>query len=169
MKAVRMEWTTGPDRKPLTLRRSRSTADAAQTPALGRVAAVLAAAAVLVFAPGIAQAAFNSAAGAALPVSSATLASTATVSASCQGSNLTISVTNWALSDPRFVGQFTVTSSLGLVLFSGNSNQSGGGTYTAKIIPHFGTWNWSVSNQYPVPGTNNTWTGTPTSGQFTCT
>ncbi|UKA58040.1 hypothetical protein [Arthrobacter sp. FW306-2-2C-D06B] len=169
MKAVRMGWTTGPDRKPLTLRRSRSTADAAQTPALGRVAAVLAAAAVLVFAPGIAQAAFNGSDSASLPVSSATLASTATVSASCSGSNLTISVTNWALSDTRFVGQFTVTSSLGILLFSGNSNQSGGGTYTAKIIPHLGTWNWSVSNQYSIPGTSNVWTGTAKTGQFTCT
>ncbi|MFK4299657.1 hypothetical protein ABH924_004842 [Arthrobacter sp. GAS37] len=41
------------------MRRSRSTADVAKTPALGRVAAVLAAAAILVFAPGIAQAAFT--------------------------------------------------------------------------------------------------------------
>ncbi|MCZ9884232.1 hypothetical protein [Arthrobacter sp. B2a2-09] len=151
------------------MRRSRSTADVAQTPAFGRVAAVLAAAAVLVFAPGIAQAAFNSSAGASQPVSSATLASTATVSASCQGSNLTISVTDWALTDPRFQGQFTVTSILGIVVFTGSSNQSGGGTYTAKIVPHLGTWNWSVQNQYAVPGTSNVWTGTAKTGQFTCT
>ncbi|WP_441428949.1 hypothetical protein [Arthrobacter sp. 2RAF6] len=164
-----MERTTRPDRKPLTLRRSRSTADAGRTPASGRVAAVLAAAAVLIFAPGIAQAAFNGSDSASLPVSSATLASTAAVSASCTGSSLTISVTNWALSDPRFVGQFTVTSSLGIVVFTGNSNQSGGGTYTAKIVPHLGTWNWSVQNQYAVPGTSNVWTGTAKTGQFTCT
>ncbi len=164
-----MEPTTGPDRKPPTLRRSRSTADTARTPAPGRLAAVLAAAAVLVFAPGIAQAAFNTTAGAALPVSSATLASTATVSASCQGSSLTITVTDWALTDPRFQGQFTVTTVLGIVVFTGTSNQSGGGTYTAKIVPHLGTWNWTVQNQYPVPGTSNTWTGTPKTGQFTCT
>ena len=168
MKAVRMGWTTGPDRKLLTLRRSRSTADAAQTPALGRVAAVLAAAAVLVFAPGIAQAAFNGSASAALPVSSATLASSATVSASCRGANLVISVTNWAISDSRFVGQFTVSSG-GNGVFTGTSNQSGGGSYTASITPHTGTWTWTVQNQYSVPGTNNVWTGTPVSGQFTCT
>lgn len=169
MKAVRMGWTTGPDRKPLTLRRSRSTADAAQTPALGRVAAVLAAAAVLVFAPGIAQAAFNGSAIASLPVSSATLASTATVSASCQGANLNISVTNWAIADPRFVGQFTVTSG-GANLFTGTSNQSGGGSYLATVSHPKGiTYSWTVQNQYQVPGTSNVWSGTPVTGQFTCT
>ncbi|WP_442544819.1 hypothetical protein ACSBOX_03480 [Arthrobacter sp. KN11-1C] len=150
------------------MRRSRSTADAGRTPASGRVAAVLAAAAILVFAPGIAQAAFNSTASAALPVSSASLASTATVTASCQGSTLTISVTSWAISDPRFTGVFAVSSG-GSNVFTGTSKQSGGATYTARITPHTGTWTWNVQNQYPVPGTSNTWTGTPTTGQFTCT
>ncbi|MHA7197782.1 hypothetical protein [Arthrobacter alkaliphilus] len=151
------------------MRRSRSTADVAKTPALGRVAAVLAAAAVLVFAPGIAQAAFNGAASASLPVSSASIpASTATVSASCRGSNLTITVTSWAISDPRFTGVFIVSSG-GTAVFTGTSTQSGGNTYKATITAHTGTWTWTVQNQYPVPGTSNTWTGTPVTGQFTCT
>ncbi len=164
-----MEWTTGPDRKPPTLRRSRSTADAGRTPASGRVAAVLAAAAVLVFAPGIAQAAFNGSVSASLPVSSAMIpASTATVTANCQGSNLTITVTSWAITDPRFTGVFTVSSG-GSTVFTGTSKQSGGASYKASISPHTGTWTWTVQNQYPVPGTSNTWTGTATTGQFTCT
>lgn len=133
------------------------------------MAAVLAAAAVLVFAPGIAQAAFNGATSASLPVSSALItASTATVSASCKGSTLTITVTSWAISDPRLTGVFTVSSG-GSTVFTGTSKQSGGGTYTAAITPHTGTWTWTVQNQYPVPGTSNTWSGTPMTGQFTCT
>ncbi|TSE16705.1 hypothetical protein B1A87_013525 [Arthrobacter sp. KBS0703] len=106
-----MEWTTGPDRKPPTLRRSRSTPDTGRTPASGRVAAVLAAAAILVFAPGIAQAAFNGSDSASLPISSALIpASTATVTVSCSGVNLSINLTAWAIADPRFTGVFTVTS-----------------------------------------------------------
>lgn len=164
-----MEWTTGPDRKPPTLRRSRSTADAGRTPASGRVAAVLAAAAILVFAPGIAQAAFNSTASAALPVSSALIpTSTATVSASCSGSNLTVNLSSWALSDPRFVGVLTVGSA-GTTAFTATSTQGNTASYASKVKPNTGTvWTWTVQNQYPVPGTNNTWTGGIKTGQVTC-
>ncbi|MGO4857620.1 hypothetical protein [Arthrobacter sp. 2MCAF14] len=163
-----MGWTTGPDRKPLTLRRSRSTADAAQTPALGRVGAVLAAAAVLVFAPGIAQAAFNGSASAALPISSATLASSATVTASCSGSKPKIKLTSWALPDPRFVGVFTVTNG-GNVLFTATSTQGSTASYTPTGNPNRGTiYSWTVQNQYPVPGTSNIWTGASKTGQVTC-
>lgn len=169
VKAARMEWTTGPDRKPPTLRRSRSTADAGRTPASGRVAAVLAAAAILVFAPGIAQAAFNSTASAALPISSALIpASTATVSASCRGANLTISLSSWALTDSRFTGVFTVTSG-GSNLYTATSAQGSTASYQLKVTPNSGTvYVWSVQNQYPVPGTSNLWTGAVKTGQVTC-
>ncbi len=165
-----MERTTGPDRKPPTLRRSRSTADAGRTPASGRVAAVLAAAAILVFAPGIAQAAFNSTASAALPITSALIpASTATVSASCRGANLTISLSSWVLTDPRFTGVFTVTSG-GSTLYTATSTQGSTASYQLKVTnPNSGTvYVWSVQNQYPVPGTSNLWTGGTKTGQVTC-
>ncbi|MEZ2388402.1 hypothetical protein AB6813_02425 [bacterium RCC_150] len=137
-------------------------------PVFARILAVLAAAAVLVFAPGIAEAAFKSSSSSSLQASSASMASTATVSASCNGSSVTITVTSWGLSDPRFTGIFTVTSG-GSTVFTGTSAQSGGGNYSARITPHTGTWNWTVANQYPVPNSTNVWTGPGTSGSFTCT
>lgn len=169
VKAARMERSTGPDRKPPTLRRSRSTADVAKTPALGRVAAVLAAAAVLVFAPGIAQAAFNGAASASLPVSSALIpASTATVSATCSGAKLTISLSSWGIADPRFTGVFTVTSG-GSTLYTATSTEGSTAGYSKKVAPNTGTvYSWTVQNQYPVPGTSNLWTGATTTGSVTC-
>jgi hypothetical protein len=164
-----MEWTTGPDRKPPTLRRSRSTADVAKTPALGRVAAVFATAAVLVFAPGIAQAAFTSQATAALPLTAATVGtSTATVSASCSGSKLNINLTSWAIPDPRFVGVFTVTSG-GSNLFNASSAQGSTANYALKVAPNTGTvYTWTVQNRYPIPGTSTFWTGGSKTGQVTC-
>ncbi|MBT8162094.1 MULTISPECIES: hypothetical protein [Arthrobacter] len=150
------------------MRRSRSAADAAKTSVFARIAAVLAAATVLVFAPGIAQAAFNTSTGSALPVGTASMASTATVSASCTGSNLAITVTSWGLADPRFLGQITITSG-GSTVFTGTSNQAAGGSYTPKITPHTGTWNWSVINVYSIPNSNNAWTGPGVTGSFTCT
>lgn len=152
------------------MRKSRSTTDVVRPPTWGRVVAVLSAATLLIIVPGIAQAAFTVFAGDHLPVSSAQIpASTATVSASCQGANLTITVTSWDISDPRFIGQFIVTSGGGTVLFTGASNQIGGGTYSAKISPHTGTWNWTTQNQYPIPGTHKAWTGGTKAGTFTCT
>lgn len=134
-----------------------------------RGAGLLLAISLILGLPAIAQAAFSKFLSAALPISAATIgSSTATVSASCSGSGLTITVTNWAIPDPRYVGQFTVTSG-GTTLFTGTSDQSGGGTYTAKITPHTGTWNWSVHNEYVVPGTSNVWNGQAKTGQFTCT
>jgi hypothetical protein len=164
-----MEWTTGPDRKPLTLRRSRSTADAGRTPASARIAAVLAAAAILVFAPGIAQAAFNDSDSASLPVSSAMIpASTATVTASCQGSSLNINLSSWAIANPRFTGVFTVAKGTSN-LFTATSTQGSTASYNLRVSPNTGTvYTWTVQNQYPVPGTSNIWTGGAKTGRVTC-
>jgi hypothetical protein len=158
-----MDRTTGPDRKPLTLRRSRSTADVAQTPAFGRVAAVLAAAAVLIFAPGVAQAAFTQTATDSTSVATLTLTAPtgASVTASCgSGRNLNITVNNYGTVPRATSYQFTVTNP------SGANVPTSGGTYSKKPAAS-GTWTYQIRGLYTAsPG--NVWTGQPFTGTVVC-
>ncbi|GAA3309827.1 hypothetical protein [Arthrobacter ramosus] len=157
-----MEWTTGPDRKPLTLRRSRSTADVAKTPALGRVAAVLAAAAVLVFAPGIAQAAFTGMDSASTSVGTMSLPAPtgASVAATCVARSLSIVVTSYGTVPRATSYDFTVTNP------GGGNMQTSNGTYT-KAVAAKGTWTYQIHGLYQAsPG--NVWTGQPFQGTVVC-
>jgi len=162
MKAVRMEWTTGPDRKPLTLRRSRSTADAAQTPALGRVAAVLAAAAVLVFAPGIAQAAFSGMDSASTSVGTMSMPAPtgASVTATCVARSLIVIVDNYGTVPRATSYEFSVVNP------GGSTFSAPSGTYT-KSPAAKGTWTYQIRGLYQVsPG--NVWTGQYFQGTVVC-
>ena len=157
-----MEWTTGPDRKPLTLRRSRSTADVAKTPALGRVAAVLAAAAVLVFAPGIAQAAFTGTDSASTSVGTMSLPAPtgASVVASCVARSLSIVVVSYGTVPRATSYDFTVANP------GGGNMKTTAGTFT-KANATQGTWTYQIHGLYQAsPG--NVWTGQPFQGTVVC-
>ncbi|WP_284764443.1 hypothetical protein [Arthrobacter sp. efr-133-R2A-63] len=158
-----MEWTTGPDRKPPTLRRSRSTADAGRTPASGRVAAVLAAAAVLVLAPGIAQAAFTGTATGSTSVGTMSMPAPtgASVVAVCpSGRKLSITVVSYGYV-PRATGyDFTVTDP------SGNNVPTSGASYSQHPAAA-GTWTYQIHGLYTVSA-SNVWIGQPFTGTVVC-
>ncbi|WP_284983419.1 hypothetical protein [Arthrobacter sp. efr-133-TYG-118] len=157
-----MERTTGPDRKPLTLRRSRSTADVAKTPALGRLAAVLAAAAVLVFAPGIAQAAFTGMNSGSTSVGTMSLPAPTGVSvtATCIARNLSIIVVSHGTVPRATSYDFTVTNP------GGGNMQTSNWTYT-KATAAKGTWTYQIHGLYQASPTN-VWTGQPFQGTVVC-
>ncbi|MHC6222096.1 hypothetical protein [Arthrobacter sp. MMS24-S77] len=144
------------------MRRSRSTADATQTPAFGRVAAVLAAAAVLVFAPGIAQAAFTGTATGSTSVGTMSLPAPtgASVTATCVARSLSIIVVSYG-TVPRATGyDFTVSNP------GGGNMKTTAGTFTKPNATQ-GTWTYQIHGLYTVsPG--NVWTGQPFQGTVVC-
>ncbi|WP_442543662.1 hypothetical protein ACSBOX_17845 [Arthrobacter sp. KN11-1C] len=145
------------------MRRSRSTADAGRTPASGRVAAVLAAAAILVFAPGIAQAAFKGTATASTSVGTLSLPvpTGASVTASCpSGRKLSITVVSYG-TVPRATGyDFILTDPNGVNV------PTTGGTYSEHPAAS-GTWTYQIHGLYQAsPG--NVWIGQPFTGTVTC-
>jgi hypothetical protein len=165
-----MEWTTGPDRKPLTLRRSRSTADVAKTPALGRVAAVLAAAAVLVFAPGIAQAAFNSSASGSTSLSTLTLTTptASQVTSTCNNNTLVITLKT-PVTGANY-HQLIVKDKNSQVVYTGNLNAANNWKYTLNNTYNGqnGNFTFEIRGQYRVPSTSNIWTGSPYTKTIGC-
>ncbi|MDQ0032173.1 hypothetical protein [Arthrobacter bambusae] len=146
------------------MRRTRSTADVAKTPASGRVAAILAAAAILVFAPGIAQAAFNGSDNAQMNVGTLNLPAPtgASVTATCTspGPVLLITVTSYG-NVPRATSyEFTVLDP------NGTAVPAAAGTYTTSPAAK-GKWTYQIRGLYTVSSTN-VWKGQPFQGTVRC-
>ncbi|MBT8159626.1 MULTISPECIES: hypothetical protein [Arthrobacter] len=143
-------------------RRPRNTA--AGTPALGRAAAVVAAAAVLVSAPGIAQAMFTGTDTASLAASTMSLAAptgTAVVAACPAGRILSIVVADHGTVPRATSYDFVLTDP------TGANVPTSGWTYTAAHPALKGTWTYQIHGLYQAaPG--NTWIGAPYTGTVTC-
>jgi hypothetical protein len=134
----------------------------AKTPALGRVAAVLAAAAVLVFAPGIAQASFTGTATGSVSAATLTLPAPtgASVTASCVARSLSIVVTSYGTVPRATSYDFTVANP------GGTNMQTSNGTYV-KSQAAKGTWTYQIHGLYTV-SPSNVWTGQPFQGTVAC-
>ncbi|WP_155854476.1 hypothetical protein [Arthrobacter sp. MA-N2] len=145
------------------MRRSRSTADAGRTPALGRLAAVLAAAAVLIFAPGIAQAAFKSSTGGQTSVGTMAMAAPtgASVTASCSGRTLIIYVNSYGTVPRATSYEFTVADP------NGTAVTPYSGTFYYQLSAPTGTWAYQIRGLYQVSA-SNIWKGQPYKGTVTC-
>ncbi|UVJ38148.1 hypothetical protein [Arthrobacter sp. CJ23] len=144
------------------MRRSQSTADAAKTPAMGHVVAALAAAAVLIFAPGIAQAAFTRTATGSTSVGSMTLPAPtgASVAATCIARSLSIIVVSYGTVPRATSYEFTATNP------GGSTFSAPDGIYV-KSPAAKGTWTYQIRGLYTAsPG--NVWTGQPFTGTVVC-
>ncbi|MFH5878574.1 hypothetical protein [Arthrobacter sp. NA-172] len=147
----------------MTLRRSPSTADVAKTPAIGRVAAVLAAAAVLIFAPGIAQAAFKSSTSGSTSASTLKLATptASQVTSTCNNSTLVITLKT-PVTGANY-HQLIVKDKSSAVVYTGDLNTSNHWTYTLNNTYNGqnGNYTFQIRGQYHVPSSSNIWTGSP--------
>ncbi|MGA7206159.1 MAG: hypothetical protein WBX27_16175 [Specibacter sp.] len=130
---------------------------------LARVAAVLVAAAIMVSAPGIAQARFSGTATSSLTAATTTLTAPAgaVVQASCKtGRALSISVTNHGTTPRATSYELTILDPSGTVV------PTAGWTY-AKQPAAKGTWTYQIRGLFTAaPG--NIWTSLPYEGTVTC-
>jgi hypothetical protein len=147
--------------------RTRPTASAPHPPRALRYTAVLATAAVLASAPGIAQAVFTSSATGQTSVSTLTLAKPtgAAITATCnnslfQGNRLRISVTSYGTVPGATSLQFIVKNP------SGAPVTTSGGTYNQNRAAG-GIWTAEIRGVYDVPGYPD-WTGASFTKEVEC-
>lgn len=140
-----------------------------------RAAVVLALTYTLLGIPAMAQAAFTAYAGAATPVSTATiLAPTTAVAATCQTpshAEVKIDVGTYtpvAIANRHEIRLYDNTGALKQTK-SLLGADGGDMTVTAPRGQARGTWTYELRGYYDVPGTANTWTGAARTGTVTCT
>ncbi|GLB67900.1 hypothetical protein [Arthrobacter mangrovi] len=136
-----------------------------------RAAVVLALTLTLLGIPAMAQAAFTAYAGAAMPVSTATIpAPTTAVTVICQAGTVSIDVSPYtpvAFANRHEIQLFDVNNKL--IQKKNLLGPDGGDIQLSGGRGQYSGWKFELRGYYDVPGTTNTWTGAPLPGTVTCT